>query len=559
MIDTQPSSMGNKLKFCWFGVGVLLFLLLAFRFAGMNAVVMADEWYGSSLSRLASPADISIPSYLYTWIYHATNACGDRYLDCARVFNAFFFLAAAPFIYVVGRRFLNANLASLVALLGMLGPVNSYTAYFMPESLYFCMFWVSTWAAFRFINQPKTANAVLMGLCIGGLSLVKLHALFLVPSFTAFLLYGSLHIRNGSLLASLAQAIQYIVVMMAIAAMVRFGFGYMVAGKPALSLSGSLYSAQAGNSTGQNLHFVQLVEASLFNLRGHLSALVILFGMPIAAVLAHAFERSTPASEVSSRTALALYMALILIPLIGVTVAFTSFVAGSGYESNLRLHMRYYNFALPLLVMFAGTYIGRKNALSKLPPILIGTLVGLAIVYTVSTSLHPFLPSMVDSPDFRGISARHASFLILSTLSLLSVIAWIYRRDLGSRIFVFGFMPLYAVTASINIDHEIRAGGASNTFDDAGVFAHHFLKAQQRDELAIVGTDISGLFRAQFHIDNIRTARIIAPQGKQLDLKTLPAGITWLLLLGDYPTPPGAAVRARQSSFSLIELGAAAP
>ena len=550
--------MSNFLKFCWCGAVLVLLVIFGFRYHGMNAVVMADEWYYSSLTRLTAPADSSIPSYFYNAIYRTTTACGPGFLDCVRLFNSVFFLASAPFIYMVGRRFLSNNIASLVALLAMLGPVNSYTAYFMPESFYFCMFWVTSWIAFRFNDQPGLTRAAALGACIGALALIKLHALFLIPSLAAFVLYSCLRGKPWSQPRAWRQAVGCIALMLVVTVAVRLGFGYLAAGKNGLSLAGSLYAAQAGNSTGQKIPLLQLIQLSLFNLRGHLSALTILFAVPIAALVAHGFERRAAVEGAAPRSPLAVYTTLILLALLCMTVTFTAFVAGNGYETNFRLHMRYYNFALPLLVMFGAAQVGRGGKVPTLLAVTVATLLAATIVFTIATSWQPFTPSMVDSPEFRGMSSRRAAFFILGALSLLSVAGWIRRRDLGARIFLFGFMPLYAVSASINIHHEVRAGGATNDFDRAGIFTRQFLTAAQRDKLAVVGTDPSGMFRTRFHIDNNLASQQTVTQNTPVDLKTLPAGTAWLLLLGSYPTPEGAVVRAHGRGYSIVELGAAA-
>jgi phosphoglycerol transferase len=559
MINNNMASSDSRLKTYWFCATIALFVYFWFRNAGMNAVVMADEWYYSSLARLTAPEDISIPSYLYTSVYHATTACGAGYLDCARLFNTMFFLASAPFIYLVGRHFLSARLASLVALLAMLGPVNSYTAYFMPESIYFCTFWMSTWAAFRFVYKPTFANAALLGVFVGGLALLKLHALFLIPSIGAFMLYSVLRLAPGSAMRSWRHAAVCIAVMLAITVIVRFGFGYLIAGKAGLSLSGSLYASQASNSTGQQHSVLELIKLSLFNLRGHVSALTILFGVPIAAVLVQLFDSRSGAEESVTRSPLAVYTILILLALLGMTVTFTAFVAGSGYESNMRLHMRYYNFALPLLVMFAATQIGRGSQPRNMIALVIAATLAIIIVFTISTVFQPYTPSMVDSPEFHGMSARRAAFYVLGLVSLGSVVTWAWSRELGARIFLFGFMPLFVIVATSTIHKEVRNGGATNDFDRAGIFAHEFLTADQRDKLGIIGTDVSGMFRTRFHVDSIRQWQRTAPQNEPLDLSGIPSDTAWLLLLGSYQTPPGAVVRMQTASYSLVELNAMMP
>lgn len=551
--------MSAFLKASWIGATLLLLMAFGWRYHGMNAVVMADEWYYSSLTRLTPPADSSIPSYLYNAIYRTTTACGAGFLDCVRWLNAVFFLAAAPFIYLVGRRLLSARLASLVALLAMLGPVNSYTAYFMPESFYFFTFWITTWVAFRFTDHPSAIRATALGICVGALALIKLHALFLIPSLCLFILYSALRGKRWSHGSGWSQAIAFCVVMLVVALGVRLGFGYLVAGQNGLSLAGTLYAAQAGNSSGLSVPVLQLMQLSLFNLRGHISALTILFGVPIAAMAAHAVQVRAGDTDVSRRSPLAVYTILMLVALLGMTVAFTAFVAGNGQETNFRLHMRYYNFALPLLVIFGAAQIGKPRNLSKWFAATVGVALAAIIVFTIATTWHPFTPSMVDSPEFRGMSARRAAFVILSAISLLGVLAWIRKGDAGARIFLYIFMPLCVVASSLNIHHEVERGGKTNPFDEAGIAARKFLTETQLEKLVIVGTDVSGMFRARFHIDNAVTLQQTAPQKIPLDLKSIPADTGWILFMGDYPLPENANILAHGTGYSLVQLPASFP
>lgn len=557
-MNNPTAAKDDHLKMYWFGAMIALFSYFWFRNAGLNPVVMADEWYYSSFSRLTAPADIPIPSYLYTWIYSATTSCGTGYLDCARLLNALFFLAAAPFIYLTGRRFLSPRIASLVALLAMVGPVNSYTAYFMPESLYFCAFWIATLSAFRFADAPRYRHAVVLGVVVGALLLIKVHALFLIPSIAAFTFYSAMRGSPKPFMAALRNAAVLTVLMLLTGALVRVGFGYLVAGRSSLSLFGALYQAQANGSAAQHIPLTRLLHLALSNLRGHASALTMLFGVPIAALLSHVFDRRD-AGDTVSRSPLAVYTALMMLALLALTVGFTASVAGSGQESNARLHMRYYNFALPLLIMFAATQIGRASKLAKPFAILIAAAVAGIMVLTIATLWKPYTPSMVDSPEFQGMTLQLTTFYWLAGLSMLSVLGWAFDRELGARIFLFGFMPLFALFATYGIHQEVRNGGATNDFDRAGAFAREYLTDDQRGRLGIVGSDASGIFRAHFHVDKTNVWQHMSPQNAPIDLKDMPPEKAWLLVLGNYPTPEGAAVRLQAPGFALMELGANRP
>ena len=95
------------------------------------------------------------------------------------------------------------------------------------------------------------------------------------------------------------------------------------------------------------------------------------------------------------------YALAVLVNLMLVAGFFTASVANTGpCESIARLHMRYYNFALPLLLMIAASQLSsqsitgmrRWRALMAFP-------IGLAIIYAVCTRLAPYTPGFVDSPE----------------------------------------------------------------------------------------------------------------------------------------------------------------
>jgi phosphoglycerol transferase len=558
-MNTQYGRKGSKLLSAWFTCAVIVLAYLIFRNTGLQPIVMADEWYYSSFSRLSPLAEVSIPSYLYLVLSSATTSCSTGFLECARLMNVGFFVAAAPLIYLVGRRFFGPSIASAVALLSILGPVNSYTAYFMPESLYYFCFWLLTWSAFRFHESPGQARAIQTGVVLGLLALIKVHALLLFPSLSIFLIY-CVYARPGSVAERIGKALLLVVLALASAAVVRFGFGYLSAGTNGLSPFGALYGAQAANSGATHTPLSTLLPLALFNLKGHVIGLALLFGLPLAALAGQVVSRKT--GDTGNRyDALAIYAVLVLLALLAATVGFTASVAGGGQETNVRLHMRYYNFTFPLLTMIAATQLSGDPTRRSRPSTVesaLAVVIGLVIVYGIATLWRPYTPSFVDSPELQGMTSHRNWFYWLSALALASLAAWMFDRRKGARVFLCALMPLFTVLSNIAINHEVKSGGTETQFDRAGIVTRHYLSEPQRGQLGIVGSDASGIFRAQFHIDSRKIWQHMAPQRTAIDLKDMPPETGWLLALGDYPTPGGAEVRVRTPEFSIIELNPAA-
>jgi phosphoglycerol transferase len=557
-MNQNNMTMSGALKRAWFAGILLAFVYLVLRNTGLQPIVMADEWYYSSFSRLMPFAEVSVPSYLYLMLFKATTACGPGYLECARVMNVVFFIGAAPLIYLVARRFMNPAIASAVSLLSILGPINGYTAYFMPESLYFFAFWLLSCSVFRFYDVSCRARAIEIGAVLSILALIKVHALFLIPSVAVFMIYCvySKPIPNAQ---RARDTVTYLVLALATAAALRFGFGFMCAGRSGLSLFGALYGAQAAQSNATHAQLAELIRLILLNLRGHLLGLALLFGVPLAALASRVASFRSQNSAGLQRS-LALYSFLMLLALLAVTVGFTASVAGSGQESDFRLHMRYYNFAFPLLTMMAATYINANN--TPLPRALVMSIalpISIVILYGIVKHWQPYTPSFVDSPEFQGMTSQVKGFHFLSGLGLVSMICWVYNQRLGARVFIGVFMPLFTILAGVVINHEIRSGGAENQFDRAAAVAHSYLNEQQRSRIGVVSSDPSGLFRTQFHLDNLKVWQHMAVEGAPIDTREIPSGIDWLVVLGNHPLPPGAAIHLKNSEFSIVELNAQFP
>ena len=103
------------------------------------------------------------------------------------IFEFTFFLGSGFFVYQVARAFTTKALSLYVVLLVLTGPLNSYTAYFKPESLYFFGFWGVMFLAVRFCVKADVWPVAFLGLGISLLSLIKPHALFLLPAFVLHL------------------------------------------------------------------------------------------------------------------------------------------------------------------------------------------------------------------------------------------------------------------------------------------------------------------------------------------------------------------------------------
>jgi len=526
------------------------YLYLVLRSAGLYPTVFSDEWSYSSFTRLMPFRDTQVPSYLYYTVYRLTSYCGDGFLECARLINAAFYVGAAPLIYLVARLYTTPRMAALVAVLAILTPSNTYTSYFMPEAMYFCGFWLFSWTVLRAQGRTDVRAVMLSSALLGLLAMVKVHGLFLVPGYLVYLVYIAFAQRQPGG-RWLRQAVLLVTAALLTAAAVRLAVGYLYAGRNGLYLLGTLYANQAQTRPGLDV----LVRLALVSLQGHLMALALMFGVPLAAAaLQCCSSRQRHGAARGSNTLLA-YAALMIPSLVAVTALFTAMVAGSGSESGARLHMRYYDFALPLLLILAGAQLTTqrdtlswRHRLAAALPLLL--LVGAAGAYLIPD----YTPNYIDSPTLFGMTQKAPGLHVLTGVALAALLLWVAHARNGMRLFIYLFLPLALLVSTHRLNLYTRGAYQPDAYVKAGQYAHQYLSRGDADQLTIVGGDFANLLKSRFFVDNTNVALLQVAPGQPIPLAQLAHPNGWLLVVGDYPLPEGALRHSGFRDYTLARL-----
>jgi phosphoglycerol transferase len=520
-------------------LGILAFLLM--RNHGLHPFVFLDELAYSTFARLVPPAQATVPSWLYLWLYGSTNACGPDFLECARGINAVLFVASGPLIYQCARKVTSPLAATVVTLFALLAPVNSYTAYFMPEAMYYFMFWLVTWAVLTRTAMHWAGHAALVGVLAGLMAMVKLHGLFLLPSLAVFLAFQRWQGGGRWVLPALAAP----VLMLAAAMAVKYGVGYLLAGDAALSLFGTLYGAHATGTSGM---MVKRLTEAMLNGRGHLMGVLILFALPIVVVLVQALSGKERAQAAPEQKALHLYAFLALAAPLAVTVLYTASIYAI---EGQRIHMRYYDFAFPLLCMIAAAAMqpGPASAPRWLRVVAGGLFAG-AVAYSVKHLLLDFRLSYVDGPEIMAMDITITGYLTIAAVALWALVS----RRLGAGLFVFICLPVYLWHAAPKMEFFLAQMKNPASFDTAGKYARDRLQAPQRKDLAIAGTELSQLMRAKFYLDEPDIPLINLPEGAPLEATAVPIKKKWLLVVGKHALPAGFEVVHQTPEFALLKV-----
>lgn len=529
---------------------IFVFLLIIFRSTGIYPVVFADEWSYSSFSRLVPLSEAGVPSYFYLFFFRLTNVCGDGFLECARILNAALLVISAPIIYSIGRRFCSNWIAALIAVVSILGPFNIYATFFMPESMYFSGFWVFSWIILTQYNRSPFFYGIFAGTALGVLSLIKVHALFLLPASCLYFVYffwcsNSLKRWRSGFISLTALCLSFV--------LTKFFFGFLLAGSSGITIFGSIYSSQVNGVVNSRL-FIDLLIDALINLGGHAIALTLLFCLPITIILARKWrirDESLDDHFFLSQN-LAAYSIFVFITLLIVVSFFTASVAGTGpYETLSRLHMRYYNFAFPLLLLVVASEF--KHPKQKFLFCFFSVFIVISILLLgLYFSTNVFTPSFVDSPEFRGLTRNNVFFHAVVILGILITLFWLVNKSFAAFFFIAALSPIIVVWGTFQVSSEVRARQISDSYDEAGLFVKKFLKSDS-SRLTIVAPNVAGLLRTLFHIDDPKVNIIQLDPGAPINLTNIPENTKWILLIGNYQIPPSVGFQISFGSYSLIQ------
>ena len=506
------------------------FFLLITRTSGIYPVV-ADEWVYSQASRLFPIRDATIPGYLYLWIYRGTSFCGDGFLNCARVLNCLFFVLSAPFIYLITRRVASSLVSAIVVFLSLVGPINSYTIYFMPDAFYFLAFWALSWYILSGDKKFTTYKWIFVGIFIAIAALIKPHALFLIPPI---LLYLMMTQKEG---CSYPQLIKNISLLLLGVFSTKFLLGYLWAGASGITLFGPSYGSAATSTVANSERYLILLKLAIQSFSAHILVIGTFYGLPFA-LICTLFLNSIFIKKVSNdQGRISLFLFLVLISLIVIVALFTaSIVNMSPYESIFRLHMRYYNFCLPFFLIISASLISEmpKSLPIKFFSRLFGVLLMFGAGYSLYTQLKVYGPYFVDAPELAGFMSNPWFFSVLCVLSIASVCLWLFSSSLGAKAFIFIYAPLLMISSGYFVNKTLLDHRYPDEYDRSAVVIKNLLNNEQLSKLHVVGSDPGLMNLTLFQLDNANVTIAYISKDAEYNISQAPPSAEWVLVIGSH-------------------------
>ncbi len=452
------------------------------------------------------------------------------------------------FIFWSARRFAGAVPSACVTLLVLLGPLNSYTVYLMPEATYFFAFWVLSWVALGTSVHTSLFRWASLGAILGLMALVKPHALFLTPALMAFAMYMHLRLRRLDLLKTLGA----LVCLCTFAIAVKLVVGYLIVGKQGLTLFGSFYSGMARNSVPGLDHYLSVARYSGSSLAMHVSAIALALGVPLAGTIAFAshglfaLEQRTPARS------LAVYCMLVLGSMVLLSAFFTGSLASANPAEIVRLHQRYYDFALPLLMLVAAAMATPGDMSVSVAWRILGA--GVVAAFLAAIFMHRFNGlrlGVLDGPWFAGLVTNRRLMRVCSFAMFVCVVAWSAWPRQAAKVFLWVVLPLSCLVGGCMVNQLLAKEHQQTVYEKAGKFARIYLDPVDLSSLVVVCSDPAEGYRVMFNVDAADASFQVSPVDKPYDWTTLPAGKRWILSLGSRPIPDDAPVKIVMPGFVL--------
>jgi len=147
----------------------------------------------------------------------------------------------------------------------------------------------------------------------------------------------------------------------------------------------------------------------------------------------------------------------------------------------------------------------------------LATLVlGPPTLYAIVTGLKHYTLNFVDCPEL-AFGSNPATLLILGIIGLIALVIWAVNRKWGISLYLLLFWPLAMLTSAYYVNKVLRTQIVANLYDEAGQFTRRYL-GNDASRLLVAGSQVGGLYRALFQVDNPMAGVLEIPERAPLEL-----------------------------------------
>lgn len=513
-----------------------IFIALYFRNLAGQFPGLLDEYYYNSFSRLVPYADAWIPNYLFYFIYKLTNVCKSGFLGCAYFLNTLFYLLAFFPIYAVGKKLTTAPVAFFVSILVICSPVNHWTGFFMPESVYFLFFWILIWMLSGLDRNNNNWQYLFLGLILGLSALLKVHALFLTPAVLLYIYYLN---KPVSKIFTRKIALQLAAFLFGLL-VIKYGLSWVFTGRFSLSLFGA-YGDVISNATdvvsGASSGSIStlpsespftpiniLKREALHSLAVNVLPIFLFFGTPIAII-----AQSLINIKQGVRSQFFILTTLVVLCLVAIIQLFQWTMLAIG-QGQVELYWRYYEFALTLLIIAPAVFIGIKitppNSGLRTQQLIVGGVVIFFMVLAIWNGAGSF---------WINVKISKVIFYSFAVGSILILATWIHKPMLGSRLYLFVLLPLSLIASNIAMYKHLQDTRAIPNSSAIGAFINSQLTHEDLKKVLVVqDTQLTQTVPLIFLKAPNLKIQTIGANDLTYDLKNVPKDRDWVILMGNH-------------------------
>jgi hypothetical protein len=553
-IQKQPRDFSAWAVVFLISFGVYLYLSSAF--IGQNLHVWGDEVTYSAETRNINFSKSTYPVYLYLSLFSLAHSAGSSFLELARHINALLISLAVPFVYMTSRIYSSRRWSCLIAAIVGFSPITTYSAYFMPDAMFFSAFCIFSWFCLAKFRLENLLYGLGLGIFASALSMIKPHGIFVYFSFLGAQLIFALIMKRQ---ISLTTCLKSLTISLTTFLFIRLVTGYFLAGSP--SFLGAYSGWLTTDLSSQKISTA--INLGITLTTGHLIALVVVTGPCILTlILPSALDE-----DGRKILSLKLYLIFSLVLMVTVSILFSIRIAdGAPYADTTRLHMRYYNYLFPLLFIALTTQL-QKIKITTFWTLFLTGLLAASSFSLLADSLAPFSFAPLDAPELSGISSNSILLKIIGVAVGITILIFSWRPSLAARIYIGLVLPFMAISGNAFVAHDLSDRLTDMPGDTAGKMVRQYFGSQSH-RIGFFG-DVNYINQAMFYaggqnsyahilnsgdpVPNLDSP-IISPIKSSYSPITpiVPLNTIWIVVFGDRLVPSDYSVVLENAEWRLL-------
>ncbi len=477
---------------------------------------------------------------VYFWIGHLLWSNASDPALTMRALQAFLYVLLFPVFYCLCRQFLSRWNSVACAFLGLITARSSFSAYFMPETVYVFLFFLSIMAAVYFFRRPLV-SASSSGVLVAVLTLTKPHgiavAIGIALAWSLCALFPRLVGigRARSLLALIVFGAAFYFGLISVNALLTSNVEF----NP-LQFVGDAY----GNFWTSRAHPMAPLRDLLTVIAGNAVPLALFIGFPFIYTLLWLVQR-VPAQEGAAHdyrervwffAILAVCVSAIVLGMV------TNFTAQVGGEEIWRMHGRYYSFLVPcylLLMLAAAENRQTRQHTPSLWLLRAAAVMGLALMaiiqfswragYTIAPWDFPEIFAFTTWTWIPGSVELGTTLVLIGVAGFAAILLWPPR---GAYIFACFFLIINLASLGQTTRWQFSHARAFSPYTQTAAALRLLIPPESLDHGVIIGTDRGNVSYILVPLRS-RSRVLLLPANSVVDAATV-GGAQWVILDGTF-------------------------